>query len=289
MLRLLAIGLTVLVCLAGGYFALACAMQRSVLFPAPPAGGADALARIPEAERIWLETDGARTEAWYLPPIPAPSHPAPLVIFTHGNGELIDDWAVAFEPLRRCRRRRAAGRVPGLWPLDGLALAALDRRQHASAYDRMRRAPDVDPEKIVAYGRSLGGGAACALASERSVAALVLESTFTSVRPLARGFGLPGFLVRDPFDNLEVLRGYPGPVLIVHGERDEIIPVAHASALHAAAPRSRLAIEPCGHNDCQRPWLLRAGFPARERTARAAGRLASSRPRLAASGEPRAV
>jgi hypothetical protein len=260
MLRLLSIGLTVLVCLAGGYFGLACAMQRSVLFPAPPAGGADALARIPDAERIWLETNGARTEAWYLPPMPAESRPAPLVIFTHGNGELIDDWAVAFEPLRRW----GAGVLLVEYPGYGRSTGSPSQRSIAAtmtnAYDRMRARADVDPQRIIAYGRSLGGGAACALASERSIAALVLESTFTSVRPLALGFGLPGFLVRDPFDNLDVLRGYPGPVLIVHGERDEIIPVAHASALHAAAPRSRLALEPCGHNDCERPWLLVRDF-----------------------------
>jgi fermentation-respiration switch protein FrsA (DUF1100 family) len=48
--------------------------------------------------------------------------------------------------------------------------------------------------------------------------------------------------------------------LIVHGERDEIIPAAHAEELHAAAPRSRLVLEPCGHNDCQRPWPLLREF-----------------------------
>jgi fermentation-respiration switch protein FrsA (DUF1100 family) len=80
------------------------------------------------------------------------------------------------------------------------------------------------------------------------------------VRRLARSFGLPGFLVRDPFDNLDTLRAYPGPVLIMHGERDEIIPAAHAAALHAAAPNSRLALAPCGHNDCQRPWPLLRDF-----------------------------
>ena len=236
-------------------------MQRSVLFPAPPAGGADALARIPDAERIWLDTNGARDRGLVPAADPGGSRvPRRSSSSRHGNGELIDDWAVAFEPLRRC----GAGVLLVEYPGYGRSTGSPSQRSIAatmtSAYDRMRARADVDPEKIVAYGRSLGGGAACALASERSVAALVLESTFTSVRPLARGFGLPGFLVRDPFDNLDVLRGYPGPVLIVHGERDEIIPVAHAAALHAAAPRSRLALEPCGHNDCERPWRLVRDF-----------------------------
>ena len=63
-----------------------------------------------------------------------------------------------------------------------------------------------------------------------------------------------------PPSYLDALRAYPGPVLIVHGERDEIIPARHAAALHAASPRSRLALEPCGHNDCQRPWPLLRDF-----------------------------
>jgi fermentation-respiration switch protein FrsA (DUF1100 family) len=265
MLRLLTLGLALLLCLALAYGVLACAMQRSVLFPAPPAGGPDMLARIPGAERLWLETPDARAEAWFLPALPASARsggagPAPLVIFAHGNGELIDDWALAFEPLRRW----GAGVLLVEYPGYGRSMGAPSQRSIAAsmtrAYDLMLTRQDVDPKRIVAYGRSLGGGAACALARERSVAALVLESTFTSVRPLARDFWVPGFLVRDPFDNLDALRAYPGPVLIVHGEHDEIIPVAHASQLHAAAARSRLALEPCGHNDCQRPWALVRDF-----------------------------
>ena len=65
---------------------------------------------------------------------------------------------------------------------------------------------------------------------------------------------MPRALVRDPFDTLEALHAYDGPVLILHGERDGIVPFAHAEALHAAATRSRLVPLPCGHNDCPRAW-----------------------------------
>ena len=266
MLRFLVNGIVIALCLALGYGALACAMQRSVLFPAPPlAGGGDALARIPGAERIWLETPDARAEAWFLPalanqPDAAPPARAPVVIFAHGNGELIDDWAAAFEPLRRLGSAVLLVEYPGYGRSTGSPSQRSIAASMTSAYDAMAKRADVDPAKIIAYGRSLGGGAVCALARERDVAALVLESTFTGVRPLARAFFVPGFLVRDPFDNLDALRGYPGPVLIVHGERDEIIPVAHAQELHAVAKRSKLALEPCGHNDCERPWTLVRDF-----------------------------
>jgi hypothetical protein len=122
------------------------------------------------------------------------------------------------------------------------------------AYDLAAARPDVDAERIVGYGRSLGGGAVCALSRERRLAALVLESTFTSVRSMARRFGLPRFLVRDPFDNASAVRAFEGPILLVHGERDEIVAPRHARALLAAARRAELYLSRCGHNDCPRPW-----------------------------------
>jgi fermentation-respiration switch protein FrsA (DUF1100 family) len=260
MLRSSAVVIAFLLTLAGGYFVLACAMQRQALFPAPSARGDTAFERTPGAERIWLDTQGARAEAWYLPPLSPGPGPAPLVVFAHGNGELIDDWAEAFEPPRRWGAGVLLVEYPGYGRSTGSPSQGSIAATMTSAFDRMAERGEIDAARIIAYGRSLGGGAACALARERKVAALVLESTFTSVRRLARGFGVPGFLVRDPFDNLETLRDFSGPVLIVHGERDEIIPAAHAAELHAAARGSRLALAPCGHNDCQRPWPLLREF-----------------------------
>ena len=136
----------------------------------------------------------------------------------------------------------------------------------------------LDPGRIVAYGRSIGGGAACQLAARRPVSALILESSFTSVRPFARGFGAPGFLVRDPFDNLAAVREWRGPLLLLHGGRDDIIPPGHSKALAAAAPQAELHLLPCGHNDCPRQWPLVRAFlerhgllPASPDSRRAAG------------------
>ncbi len=107
--------------------------------------------------------------------------------------------------------------------------------------------------RIVAYGRSLGGGAACALAREREVAALILESAFTSVSAIAQRLGVPRPLVRDRYDNLTTVASLDIPVLVVHGERDTIIPVSHGEELARAAGVELVRL-PCGHNDCPRPW-----------------------------------
>ena len=99
------------------------------------------------------------------------------------------------------------------------------------------------------HGRSLGGGVAAALATERPPAALVLESTFTSLAALARTRGLPESLCRHPFRTDRALPGLQRPVLVLHGRDDELIPPAHGRELHALAPGSTYVELPGGHND----------------------------------------
>ena len=180
--------------------------------------------------------------------------PGPLLLYAHGNGELIDHWAGEFETPRAWGLSVLLVEYPGYGRSSGRPSQASVEAAMSAAYDWAVAQPGIDPRRVVAFGRSLGGGAACALARERPLAALVLESTFTSVRDLARGLGFPAFLVRDPFDNLAVVRRFAGPILLLHGERDTSIAPAHAEALHRAAPGSELHLLPCGHNDCRRPW-----------------------------------
>ena len=117
-----------------------------------------------------------------------------------------------------------------------------------------RQQPGIDATRIIPYGRSLGGSAAAILAAERSAPALILESAFTSARAFARQFGAPAFLVRDPLDTLAAVRRFPGPVLVLHGDHDEVVPFDHGRTLAATSPRATFRPLPCGHNDCPRPW-----------------------------------
>jgi hypothetical protein len=245
---------------AVGWLAFLFAVQRTVLFPAPLAAGGDAgLARV-GGERLWLSHGGGRSEAWLLPAQPPGREPAPLVLFAHGNGELIDHWIREFETLRAWGVWVLLVEYPGYGRSSGSPSQASITGAMIAAYDAVAARPEVDARRIVGWGRSLGGGAVCALARERGLAGLVLESTFTSVRSFARRFGLPGFLVRDPFDSLATVRGFAGPLLVVHGERDDLIPPAHARELFAAAQAGSLHWLPCAHNDCPRPWAALREF-----------------------------
>jgi uncharacterized protein len=250
----------VVIALAGAAFWFVRCAGGRMLYPAPPTPIGE-IALAPGARHAWLESAGARTEAILLSPTSRVDAERPLVIYTHGNGELIDLWVDQFAPLRDAGVSVLLVEYPGYGRSTGSPSEASIARTMTAAFDWAVTQPGVDRKHVVGWGRSLGGGAVCALARERPLAALVLESTFTSVRAIAwELFRIPGFLVRDAFDNLEVVRGFDGPILVLHGEGDRSIPVAHARALQAAAKNAVLKTLPCGHNDCDRPWDLLAKF-----------------------------
>jgi uncharacterized protein len=92
------------------------------------------------------------------------------------------------------------------------------------------------------------------LAARRPVAALILESTFTSIRSMAGRYGLPGFMCSDPLDNLSVVTEWNKPLLILHGTRDRVVPYTHGQALAAANPAAEfITWENVDHNDYPAP------------------------------------
>ena len=236
-----------------GYFYL---MQRTILFPrhliaAQPVQ----LSSIPGLEQVWLETSVGKVEMWFLPPLVAEQDAtASVMIITHGNGELIDGWADAVLPLRRMGMGVLLVEYPGYGRSQGTPSQATIAETLAQAYDWVVAKDGVDPERICLFGRSVGGGAISALAAQRPSAGLILFSTFSSVRTMAEKMLLPGMFVRDPFDNLAVVRAYQEPLLIIHGTRDEVIPYAHGEQLAAANPNAEFISYACGHNDCVHNW-----------------------------------
>ncbi len=233
---------------------LACAwrIQRSVLFPRPGAPAFDASRAAPGVEKLAFD-DPAIAEAWLLPPSSARSS-FPVVLFAHGNAELIDHWVLDFEVPRTWGLGVVLVEYPGYGRSPGEPSEASIVESLTRVYDVVSARADVISTSIVGYGRSLGGAAICQLAARRPLAALILESTFTSVRDMARGLGMPGWLVRDPFESLPVVASFPGPVLLMHGTRDRIVPFDHARRFEAANAGARLHAFDCGHNDCRRPW-----------------------------------
>lgn len=238
------------------YCAVLFALQRQMIFPRGLiAQGQNSPHDDLFIEKIKLEAGGGVVETWYLPPVSgAISTRSPALIFAHGNAELIDFCTAEMQPFTALGIGVLLVEYPGYGRSSGTPSQKTITATLKAAYDVLVAREDVDASRIIFYGRSLGGGAVCALAVERPPAAMILTSTFVGVRAMAVKYLVPGFLIRDPFDNLAAVRDFPGPLLIVHGRRDEIIPFRHGEKLHQAAKRSTLVAYDCGHNDCPPDW-----------------------------------
>jgi fermentation-respiration switch protein FrsA (DUF1100 family) len=214
--------------------------QRSLLYrPSagrPSLGGLAALG----AHEATLHTeDGLRLFAWYLPP-PAG---APVIVYFHGNGGDIGHRA---DRLRRFAEvgfgalmveyRGYAGN-PGA-PTEAGLLA--DARAALAFLDAQR----VAPNRRVLYGESLGTGVTVQLAADHPIAALILESPYTSVADVAQ-YHYPWvpvrWLLHDKFDSRAVIGRVQAPILFLHAERDTVIPARFGRALYAAAPAPKEA------------------------------------------------
>jgi fermentation-respiration switch protein FrsA (DUF1100 family) len=242
------------VVIVAAYLALLFLVQRSMLFPMPPPmSGAPG-----SAEVVRVKADGGDAYALFLPP--RRPGPAALMMFTHGNGELADFWVDEFEVARQWGFGILLVEYPGYGGAPGSPSEKSIMESARALYDWAATDPRVDPKRIVVWGRSLGGGPAAQLAVDRPVAAMILESAFTSVSDFAARFMAPAFLIRDPFDNRKALKSYRGPLLVIHGRQDTIVPFEHGRELAAIVPGAQFRELNCGHNDCPRDWKMIAEF-----------------------------
>ena len=121
------------------------------------------------------------------------------------------------------------------------------------AYDALLE-DGIAPADIILYGESLGSGVAVQLAAEKPVAGVVLDAPYTSIADVAVG-AYPFFPVRwflfDRYETLNFLPNVHAPLLVVHGEADEVIPVAMGRAVYAAAkgPKEIVTFPGAGHSD----------------------------------------
>jgi hypothetical protein len=114
--------------------------------------------------------------------------------------------------------------------------------------------PGVDPKKIFLWGTSLGGAVAVDVATQRPAAGLILESSFSSARDVARKaypFLPVHFVLRTRLDSFEKIQRIRMPLLMMHGDRDSIIPIELGKKLFDAAsePKEFYLIAGADHNN----------------------------------------
>jgi hypothetical protein len=104
---------------------------------------------------------------------------------------------------------------------------------------------------IKLFGRSIGTGAALALAAENEMAGLILVTPFTSIREIVRHqIGPLADLISDRFPNIDLASKIESPTLIIHGQQDTLIPLNHSKAIYDALPAKKMMVCPAlmGHN-----------------------------------------
>lgn len=170
------------------------------------------------------------------------------LLYSHGNGEDIGDDLPVLEEFRRAGFAVFAYDYNGYGQSDGEPSEDAVYRDVAAAFDFLSGTLHVPPERVIAFGHSLGAAAAIHLAASRPVAGLIAQAPFLSAfRVLTRWQIVPW----DKFNNARAIRGVHCPVLIAHGRRDEVIPFWHGERIYelASQPKWKVWLDVAGHND----------------------------------------
>ena len=220
--------------------------QRHLMYVPDRARVTPLAAGLKGVDEVVLEApDGARLLAWRA----LPRAGRPTILYLHGNAGNLASRADRF----------------GRYQAQGFGLMMLSWRGYSGSTGRPSEANNVAdarlgydllmagglaPEDIVVYGESLGSGVAIQLAAERSVAALVLDAPYTSIVDVAL-ITYPYLPVRpllvDRYESDRHIKRVSAPVLVLHGERDAVIPSRMGKAIHdAAAEPKRLVLFPDG-------------------------------------------
>jgi uncharacterized protein len=241
------------------------AFQRRLIYLPAPRAVPPAASVLPTAEEVSFTTaDGLRLGGWFVPAQPRagtaggavdnPATRSPGVLVCNGNGGNRSLRAALADALSRMGLHvllfdyRGYGGNPGDPSEEGLAADA----RAAQAYLAGRA--EVDADRLVYFGESLGAAVALRLAVERPPAALVLRSPFASLAEVGR-LHYPlvpvSLLLRDRYDSAALAGRLAAPLLVVAGGRDGIVPASHSRRLFAAAPQPKrlVVLEGADHND----------------------------------------
>lgn len=225
--------------------------EKFIFYPSPKIEQTPADVGLPFDDIFFTSDDGVRLNGWFVP------HPGAglTLLWFHGNAGNISHRV---ENIRLLHDKveinififdyRGYGRSAGKVSEDGTY------RDGEAALEYLRSRGDVDPEKIVFFGRSLGAAVAAEVAARQRCLALVLESPFASVREMARvafPFLPIGPFLRTRYDTVEKIKKVRVPLLVLHGDQDEIVPFAQGRKVFEAAPEPKefYTIRGAHHND----------------------------------------
>lgn len=225
-------------------------MQRKLMyFPNPERVSPESLGLSGVVERVLHTTDGPELIAWYGRAAPG----QPTLLYFHGNGGNLASRA------ERIRKYMAQGIGVFMLSYRGYSGSTGSPSERANvgdaklAYETLLK-EGVDPDNIIVYGESLGSGVAVQVAANKPVGGVILDAPYTSIVDVAAHaypfLPVRGFLF-DRYDTMRYLGSLKAPILVIHGEADEVIPVSMGRAVYAAAnkPKEIATLPGAGHSD----------------------------------------
>jgi len=228
--------------------AVAYLRQESLLFYPEPLP-ADYAFAIPDTEEVRIEVDGATLCALHLK-LP---HPKGVVFFLHGNAGNLASWFVNAPFYRQANFDLFMFDYRGYGKSTGRIQSEAQLRSDVMAAWRTI-APRYQGLRTVVYGRSLGTALAAGLAAQIQPDLTILVSPYWSMVELARLHYplLPTFLLRYRLRTFQDLARVQQPVLLIHGDRDPLIPFDHSVRLQAVTRNVQLVqVQGAAHGDLQ--------------------------------------
>jgi hypothetical protein len=205
---------------------------------------------------IFRTGDGLNLNGWFVPgKKPSPDADLHTLLWFHGNAgninRRLDNIKMMYErvPLNVfIIDYRQYGRSEGKVSEQGTYIDA----RAALAYLHSRK--EINREKIIFFGRSLGSAVAVELALNEKCRALILETPFTSILEMGKKLYpfLPlSLLLKTKYDSLAKIRNIKVPILVMHGDKDDLVPFEHGKRLYDIAnePKEFYTIPGAGHND----------------------------------------
>ena len=200
---------------------------------------------------FFTTADGVRLNGWFIPHRDARI----TLVWFHGNAGNIGHRVENIKLLHdKVKVNIFIFDYRGYGRSEGSVSEAGTYQDGAAALQFVRKQPGVEAENLIIFGRSLGAAVAAEMASRFDSRGLILESPFISIREMAKSVFplLPiGPLLQTRYDNLEKIVKIKVPLLVLHGDRDEVIPYEHGKRVFAAAPGPKdfYTINGAGHND----------------------------------------
>jgi hypothetical protein len=231
----------------GGLLGVMYVFQRALMYFPDPTRTPPARAGLPQAEEVVLTaSDGEKLIAWHV----AARGEKPVVLYFHGNAGALNlrihrfAWVIADGYGLLALSYRGYGGSTGEPSEDGLIRDARAAYDYAAA-----RCPG---KHIVLFGESLGTGVATALAAEREIGGLILDAPYTSaadVGAAAYPFVPVRWMIKDTFRSDKRIAKVSAPVLVLHGERDRVVPIRFGEQVFALAHEPKRMVRfPAGNH-----------------------------------------